>query len=470
MLYQSILNNIYSIIMAILGVFGAYYIVFYIMGIFQKKFPKTDKKLNYGILICARNEEKVIGNLIKSIRDNNYDQDKLKIYVMAHNCTDRTAYYAEQAGATKVYSYTNDKERTKGFALKKLIELLKEDELLLENDGYYVFDADNVVSSNYFEKMNDAFVYYDKQRVISSFRNSKNFAENRISACYGVHFAFESRFLVGGRTVVGCSGNVQGTGFVMNTDLIKDGWNYLSIAEDCEFTADLLLKNQKVAFCNDAMFYDEQPIDIKTMWKQKERWFKGTLIVFATKFKQITKKIFSVKDKKNKISTIDFLVKIVPYSLITFFVLSLYIVASFLEPIFNDVNAFNVLMRLIPMILEMLLMFYMANIITPIIVFIFERKRMPKMNLLHKLKVVFYYPIFKMYELALAVEVFFNKNIGWQQIKHANETSIEDIKNGKVKISKKEAKVSVFTKVKNKALNVETADLQEDAVNIKNSH
>ena len=468
MLYHAILNTIYSVMIMLVSVLCAYYAIFYVVGIFKKKYKKSKNKLSYGILICGRNEEAVIGNLVKSIRNNNYDQTKLNIYVMAHNCTDRTAYYAEQAGATKVYSYNNPNEKTKGFALKKLIELLKEDDLLMQNDGYYIFDADNIVSNDYFDKMNDAFNYYDKQRIITSFRNSKNFAENHISSCYGIHFMFECRFLFGGRTNLGCSARVQGTGYLMPTEVIKDGWNYLTLTEDWELTADQILKNRKVAYCDEAMFYDEQPVEVKTMWKQKERWSKGCYMVVGTRFSKLLDKLFNIKDWKNKVSTYDYAVNIFPFTIVTLFLFVAYVVLSLFEPLFWDVSIGEVIMKIIPMILEAFILFYTANIINPILVFIFERKRIPKMNIFRKIAIVFYYPIFKMCEQMITVEAFFNKNIGWQAIKHANETSIEDIKNGSIKMTKREEKQPLINKGSKKVVG-EAMELEE-AVKIKNSH
>ena len=469
MVYHAILNTIYSVIIMLFSIAFAHQIIFYISGIFKKKYPESENKLSYGILICARNEEAVIGNLINSIRANNYDQKKLKIYVMAHNCTDRTAYYAEQAGATKVYSYDNPNERTKGFALKKLIELLKEDELLLENDGYYVFDADNIVTSDYFEKMNNAFNFYKKERVITSFRNSKNFAENYISACYGVHFAFECRILFNGRTNLGCSARVQGTGYLMNTNIIKDGWKYLTLTEDWELTADQILKDNKIAYCDEAMYYDEQPVDMKTMWKQKERWSKGCYMVAGTRFKMILDKLFDFKNKKNKVSLYDYAVNIFPTTIFILFMFLGFVILSLFEPLFWNVSISEVLMRIISIVLESFFIFYASLVINPILVFIFDRKRIPKMSLFKKLGIIFFFPIFKLMEMAIAVEVFFKKNVGWQAIKHANATSIEDINNGKIKATVKEEKPSIFDRDKQQVLNVDYIEIDE-AVKTKIKH
>lgn len=54
----------------------------------------------------------------------------------------------------QVYEYNNPEERTKGFALKKLFENIGEEEGIASFDGYFIFDADNLLSENYVEKMN----------------------------------------------------------------------------------------------------------------------------------------------------------------------------------------------------------------------------------------------------------------------------------------------------------------------------
>ena len=91
-----------------------------IIGLFfTRKFQPAKKQHKYAILIPGRNEEAVIGNLIHSIKQQDYPQELLTIFVCADNCTDRTAEIARKNGAI-CYEHFNDQERTKGFALKYL--------------------------------------------------------------------------------------------------------------------------------------------------------------------------------------------------------------------------------------------------------------------------------------------------------------------------------------------------------------
>ena len=115
--------------------------------------PAKDNR--YAVLICARNEQRVIGDLIASLRGQTYSQGLLSIFVLADNCTDDTAMVARVAGAN-VYERFNQVQVGKGYALQELLEHLEQD-YPQGFDGYFVFDADNILAPNYVEAMNRTF-------------------------------------------------------------------------------------------------------------------------------------------------------------------------------------------------------------------------------------------------------------------------------------------------------------------------
>lgn len=318
--YQGIIKLVVSILGFIITVFTIYQVVYIVIGLFcYKKFPKTEKRYKYGILIAARNEEAVIKNLLESIYAQDYPQGLLKIFVVADNCTDKTAdivrsQIAMGHGNTYLYEHNNPKERTKGFALKYLLEQLDQDGLKENLDGYFIFDADNILNPDYITKMNDAFDFYDAKAAITSFRNSKNFSKNAISACYGVWFYRGCRTEMRGRTVCNCSTRVSGTGYLATAEMLSKGWPYVTLTEDWEFSADQVLNGRKIMYCEDAVFFDEQPTNAKIMWRQRVRWARGHILVCLTKFKPLFKNLFSKKDKNgnkvHRMSTYDIMCRI----------------------------------------------------------------------------------------------------------------------------------------------------------------
>ena len=106
---------------SVLLVFSICYIYqfYYVFVVLTRKPPLQEAKANhkYAVMISARNESQVIGDLIHSIRVQNYPQELISIFVIADNCTDNTAEIARNAGATEVYERFNDKEVGKGYAL-----------------------------------------------------------------------------------------------------------------------------------------------------------------------------------------------------------------------------------------------------------------------------------------------------------------------------------------------------------------
>ena len=69
---------------------------------FKEKPLLKNKKHKFMAIIPAHNEEKVIVNLIESLKNQNYDKNLYDIYVIADNCTDNTAKYAKEVGATVI--------------------------------------------------------------------------------------------------------------------------------------------------------------------------------------------------------------------------------------------------------------------------------------------------------------------------------------------------------------------------------
>ena len=226
---------------------------FVITGIFAtRKFKKTTKLHKYAVLVAARNEEKVIGNLIDSINKQDYPQELVDIFVVADNCTDKTAETARNLGAI-CYERFDNEHRTKGYALQYLVSKIKEDYGDVScYDGYFIFDADNLLKSDYITRMNESFASGEK--IVTSYRNSKNFDSNWIAASYSIHWLRTILKEHRARSFFHLATRIQGTGFLFSWELIKNGWNYTSLTEDRAFCADAVEQGYKISFNYDAIF------------------------------------------------------------------------------------------------------------------------------------------------------------------------------------------------------------------------
>lgn len=295
--YVAIINLIFQIISILISIYTFQFLFFAISGIVRKKrYPHSDEKCHYGVLISAKNEENVIPRLINSIRSTNYPQDKLDIIIIAHNCTDKTAEIARSMGANVIECH-DPTSNTLGLAYNYAFKYIN----IKDYDGFVVLNADNVVAKDYFDKLNDAYVYFNKNETIVSFRHSLNIIDGVMPALYSYYFGTTCILGYAGRENFNVSSRITGCGFLIPTRMVENGWNYLGITEDIEFSGYTILDGNTIHYCDEAIFYDEQPIDVKTMWFQRLRWAKGQYIGCKTFFPKMLAALFK-KEKKNKLS------------------------------------------------------------------------------------------------------------------------------------------------------------------------
>lgn len=267
-----------------------YRTIYFIIGLFfTRKFKPAKNKHKYGIVIAARNEEKVIGNLLDSINKQDYPKELLTVFVVADNCTDKTANIARSYGAI-CYERFDSTRKTKGYALEYLFDRIEEDYGRNSFEGYFVFDADNLLKKNYISKMNDAFDSGEK--IITSYRNIKNIDENWITLSFAVHWLRSIRNDHRARSFLRLATNIQGTGYLFTSDVVQNGWHYTSLTEDRGLTADAVSQGYCISYQDEAEFYDEQTPNWKVAYNQKLRWSKGLLVNFKESGWKLFRNIF----------------------------------------------------------------------------------------------------------------------------------------------------------------------------------
>lgn len=248
--------------------------IFLILSLFlkAKKYPEAKKKHLYGYVISARNEEKVIGNLIDSILKQDYPKELMRVFVIADNCTDDTAKVAREKGATVIERH-DTKLIGKSYALDMVFKfILKTDK---DIEAFIVFDADNLVDPNFTKEMNKA--YDSGVMLATSFRNAKNYGQNWLTSGAAMTFLRECRIMHRVRSALNISCYISGTGFLVDRNIIArlNGWPYHCLIEDVEFSLGEYLKGQKTGYVEKAVFFDEHPSKLKASINQRLRWCRG---------------------------------------------------------------------------------------------------------------------------------------------------------------------------------------------------
>ena len=374
----------------------------------KEKPLKIDKKHKFMLVIPAHNEEIVIKNLIDSLKILDYPKELYDIYVIADNCTDKTKSIAESLGA-KVYERHDEKHKTKGYALNWFLDkILKEK---LDYDAFCVFDADNVVDSNFLNAMNKKLC--QGETVVQGYKDIKNPTDSWVASGYALFYWTQHRFYHLARYNVGLSPLMSGTGFMVKFDVIKDtGWNTKTLTEDVEFSLINISKGNKLGWATDAIVYDEQPTTFTQSWNQRTRWTKGHMQIF----KYYTKDLAKGVAKNKNLMSFDGLIYIMCVPLIV--ISLLLIMVNFVMWIAEQMTFFKMLLY----VFGMLVVGYIAYALSAVLVLFMDKRPIKKM-----IKGIIMYPFFMASWAILNFVCLFKKDVKWDKIEHVKDVSIEEL-------------------------------------------
>lgn len=206
-----------------------------------KQSQTVNKNSRFAVLICAKNEQAVIAQLLSSLNLQNYKKEDYTVFVVADNCTDNTAKVARQHGAI-VFERFNLVLKGKGYAMEWAIDKINK-EYNNSFDAFAVFDADNLVDSDFLFHTNNAL--QNGADITQGYRDTKNPFDSAISGCYAVYWLLIMRFFHCARKNLGLPCMVGGTGFSFKAELVKNGFTSKTMTEDIEFSINQILLGKK---------------------------------------------------------------------------------------------------------------------------------------------------------------------------------------------------------------------------------
>lgn len=226
---------------------------------------------NFAIIIPAHNEESVIAKTLKSCKVMEYPSDKFKIFVVADNCTDKTADIVKENGVTCLER--NDRVNIgKGYALSWAFDLV----LSMGFDGFVVIDADCVVDIHALQEFDKYF--RDGYQALQANDVASNPDDSPMSYVVAVGNVIENDLFYAPKSDLGLSVFLRGTGMVFHRDLLmKFSWGAHSIVEDVEYSLNLLRQGQKVKFVKNVKVRSAFPVTLEQLNIQRTRWARGNL-------------------------------------------------------------------------------------------------------------------------------------------------------------------------------------------------
>ena len=234
--------------------------------------PRSTRQLRFHIVVPAHNESSGIEATVRSLRAIEWDPERMRIHVVADNCTDDTAAIAASAGA-QVMVRTHAGLRGKGYALAHAFEACLASGW---GDAIVVVDADSDVSTNLLEAF--ATRIESGETAIQAhygIRNPMNSWRTRlVTVAMGAFHIVRSR----GRERMGLSSGIRGNGWCVTTHLLREvPYASFSLTEDLEFGVILGLAGHRVAFAEEACANADMVSSSSIARKQRQRWEGGRL-------------------------------------------------------------------------------------------------------------------------------------------------------------------------------------------------
>lgn len=248
--------------------------LFYVRHKLPRKIAAEKRRIS--VIIPAREESEIIGDLFASIAEQDYDRDYFGVNVVVNSEDDPTVEMAKSYGF-KVFIVKDQK--CKGDALDGYFK--SEDKKSLSSfDAFVIVDADAILTRNYISELNNA-LEYDAQIYLSR-KHIKNFYGDRrdrtvFSNCSALTYAQLDDLGNVYRTDHDMPLNMCGQGMMVRRETIEKigGWPYRTLTEDYEMRMDCYLKGFKSIYYPYAIICTEEPLKHKENFRRRLRWVTG---------------------------------------------------------------------------------------------------------------------------------------------------------------------------------------------------
>lgn len=237
------------------------------------------------IIVPVKNEEKVVGRLVRALLDLNYPTSKKEIIIVNDDSSDKTeeicARFASRRSEVRLFNRA--RSSTKAAALNFGLSRAR-GEIIATFDADSVPEPDALIKAvRYFEDPGVAAV---QGRICCI-----NARENMLTRFLSYEGAVQFEAYVRGKDRLGLFVNLAGScQFIRRAVLLEvGGWNEKSLSEDMELSLRLTEKDHLVKYASDVRTWEESPNSLRGLVRQRGRWFRGNMEMGLT-FGRLLKK------------------------------------------------------------------------------------------------------------------------------------------------------------------------------------
>jgi cellulose synthase/poly-beta-1,6-N-acetylglucosamine synthase-like glycosyltransferase len=225
----------------------------------------------FSILVPVKNEENVIGRLLAALSKLNYPADKREIVIVEDGSTDKTQdicmnYAKEHKNVTILHRpFSTGKPSALNYGLAHA-----------KGDLVAIFDADNVPDANV---LTTVLEYFQDPSVaaVQGKTLSINPKENMLTQFISYEEAVYGEVYLRGKDLLNLFVHLKGSCQFIRRDVLEklNGFNENVLSEDIEISARLTKNNYRIRYASDVVAWQESPSKLKTLFKQRTRWFRG---------------------------------------------------------------------------------------------------------------------------------------------------------------------------------------------------
>jgi len=278
------------------------------------------------ILIPAHDEAENIRYILSDANTLDYPPSKFSICVIADNCSDDTAKNARETGVN-VFERHDLSHRGKGQALDWCLREHKE--FLAGHDFIALVDADMTIHPRFLREMSASFSA--GAQVVQGLNTVARPESTWRTALGFIGFSVINHVRPSGRCFFGGTAELKGSGMAFRAPLLlKYGWPAHSLAEDAEFSKQLLLDGIVVDYNPRALVTSEIPTTTYQARIQQARWEGGKWYLQKTYVPILLKALF----KRPSIARLDALLDILvpPQSLLVMLIAGCFATSIFIHP------------------------------------------------------------------------------------------------------------------------------------------
>ena len=257
----------------------AFFVVFYCATCcFAFHKMKTRKYSQYpekvSVIVPAYNEEGVIDNLLKDIRNSSFPIDE--VIVLDDNSTDSTHEVAKKMNAIAI---RNETKLGKAATLNKGARIAKGDIIV-------VFDADNRPETDCIKHL---IKHFDSKDVGAVTGGAKILSDGFASKLAALEFSLCFYLFQPFSTKIKFFPILHGAYFGIRRELVS--FDEDALTEDFDISVDMASRGYRIEFEPEAISYVSPPPSFSLFARQRERWVRGAVEV-CFKHKGFWKRVF----------------------------------------------------------------------------------------------------------------------------------------------------------------------------------